>query len=465
MKFTLGDIIDELDGLLYKKAEAQLAAPGNPGSGTGNVVYGDPDATDGAGKKLPGGVEREADPADLTDVCDPQHEAQGKQVPGYAAKPQRAADGAAHTGLNSATESVSHQKASQKANQLLQRLSSLVSGAPAYSVKQSGSAAAQTALQKLLRQEIMKMAEEMAKEEKKEDEEKKEEDKEEKKEEKEASARRYHLAKQAGAQAAVQFLQMLQAQGGVPSAEMQKQAAYQEYMMSKQAGAALAEQTIQRLMGQSAPTGQTKRASTPRFVHPSRKIQPDQAYAQMMKFADAAGINTEMLDHTLTALYREEKGGGPPRPFADRGSVKTAADVAPLMPMLSGLLQEGTVSTEEKQAILDYVASAESMDFETLRRAVQDIAQPEAVLARLMAGDLPEHQRNAVRATSPEPSMPLTQASPSATQAEVLGDVSRSVIPGSLEEHMKAGALENQVLEAVLKGTLRKLNPAAYGHL
>jgi hypothetical protein len=288
----------------------------------------------------------------------------------------------------------------------------------------------------------------------------------------------YQHYKQAGAQAAVQFLGQLQQQD--PQYQIQKEAAARDYQHSKMMGRMAAERDIasarteyllQKQAGYDAAMAaqvqpeQVKAASA--YQHPASQ-NPQEAYEQMLKQARDAGINPDVLHSLLTDMHRQAAlEGGTPRPFVDRGHVKSAVDVAPLYPVLTGLLDEGTISSEEKEAILNYLAGVEDLSEDALRTAVQDLKAPEPVLKRILAGDIQQHQRNTHKADSPEPAMPATQPSPSAESAEETRTVSEggehAQIPGSVEASgPNEDMLEQMIVEAALRNALKRCDPTKY---
>ena len=488
MSLSFGHVLNELEGILdrhdMEKAAtaAQLDSPAKPGK-DGNVLDGNRKATDGAGKKLstPGGQAGSGDPADVTDHTNPQVEQTGKQTTQYNMPyDNNAKDKKQHKSWNSNEGDVA-QKAAEKANNILAWLNQMVHDSS--NEKKAGEDTAEAILRKIVQEELHKRAmpegdkrdyEDDYEEGMDEDEESDEDEDEdyEEGEEKMSSAewKEYKLGKEAGARAAVEFLSKLAAgqqgalaqQAGSSAYSLQKQAALQDYMLSKQAGAQLAEATIQQLLA-------SQQHEKSAYDHPMNAPSPDEAYNQMLKWANDAGIDPDSLHGLLTELYKDQQVGGTPSPFVDRDHIKSSADVGPVYPVLEGLLREGTISKAEKDAILDYLGSAESLDENVLLDATKHLSNKQAVLERMMAGDLQENQRNAHRAPSPEPAMPMTQASPGAMEAEETGSVSMSDIPGSLEEHLKEGGSKNaahtMLVEAALRQALKNVNPDQYGSI
>ena len=424
---------------------------------------------------------------------------------------------------------LSEGKSAEMANNILRGLSALVrNGSGGQTMKQAGSDQAEKVLQRLIQRELRKMAmgdmepEELARkwpslseEEKKHYMEAYPELVEEamalrnmdegggeagggddKDYEKMSAAERaeYEYYKQAGAQAALQYVQqMMGAAQQQPQHDLQKQAALRDYEQSRLAGRQAAERDIQALIQKQAAAAyqagqraalsssqqsqarqqQQQHTKSAQVPHPMNSPDPQEAYNEMLKYAKAANINPDVLHEMLTEVYQAARqDGGTPHPFGSRGHVKNAVDVAPLYPVLSGLLDEGTISSEEKEAILNYLAGVEDLSEDALLTAVKDTRRPQEVLKRILAGDVQQHQRNTHKAPSPKPSMPATQPSPAAETAEESRTVSEGgeeeEIPGSVEE---TAPDEHQplitplIVEAALRSELKRLDPERYKSL
>ena len=508
MSRAVTGILHELEGILEKRAEAAMSQSvysdkpleGNPkdtaGEGSPSAVAQDNKSPRDKALQTNAPMKTQLDDTGKSVAYSQASGSEGKKVDGFNQNPDEEVEG-------EYAKSPADAQTSKMANEILRGLNQLLSGRNGHSYKSAGGQSVDRALLRLLQKSAMS-AEELADKWPSMDEAAREairaempelvaqamqllatdegvEDSGEEAEVEKMSAAQwseYQHYKQAGAQAAVQFLQQLQQQD--PAFQMQKAAALQDYQQSRLMGRSAAERDIavarheyalSKQAGyqaalQAMSQGQTKQASSA-YKHPA-SANPQEAYELMLKQAHDAGINPDVLHELLTDMHRQAAlGGGTPHPFVDRGHVKSAVDVAPLYPVLTGLLDEGTISSEEKEAILNYLAGVEDLSEDALRTAVQDLRDPEPVLKRILAGDIQQHQRNTHKADSPVPAMPATQPSPSAESAEETRTVSEGgkndQIPGSVQAvGPNEDMLEHMIVEAALRNALKRCDPMKY---
>lgn len=525
----LSRMVSELEGVLHLNKSAAALAGGQGGGPVekGNVVDGPATATEGAGYPHPrsaqgkdgdghGQLDHGVNPSQK---ADPDHAVNyNKNQPQSTPK-----DTATHSGANQNADSEVESeykdnplKSAEQANLLLQGLQTLLAPtAPAQQAippKQAGGNAAEELLRRLVAQAMTKQAmsaEEIASKWDSMSDEEKAKCREEYPEacakamemksggqggggegggdtEKMSAAewQQYHLSKLAGERAAMQLLAGLQQPQQqidpvlAHQLAIQKQAAMNDLALSNQLGRQAAErawqeQELAKQAGAQAAQVAARQLQQNGFVHPAHQPGPDESYQEMMKWASAAGFNPQTIHEILSGLHKQAQlqQGGTPYPFRCRGQInKVAVDLGPIRRILDGLLQEGTISQDEAEAIRNRVGAAEELDERTLMRIVEDVENPQQVLERLLAGDVQEFQRNTHYAESPTSAMPATQPTTDAVSAEKSRTVSEGGendrIPGSTEDLPQdvAGA-GSMVIEAACRRMLRNLNPDKYGSL
>lgn len=520
MSLDLGTLVKDLDGILHiKRAAAQLE--GGQGGGAvekGNVVDGSATATQGAGYSPPRADQgKDGDGQGLDQGVSPTQKSDPNRSVAYN-KDQPSNQGQGNetktvTGGNQNADSEvegsyseNPLKAAAQANALLKGLEALLKGAsapakpapapvkaPTPQAKAAGRNSAEQLLARLVQNAMQKKAmdaseiaakwDSMSAEEKAKCEADYPEECAKAKEmmkgkgdaptEKMSAIERrtYELNKLAGQQTALQLLQQLQGGAGqMTPAQMQQKQAELDYMASHQLGQQAADRAWAEQQAKQAAAQAP--AQTLPYQHPlmAPQVDPAVAYNEMLKMAQLAGINPNGLHDLLAQVAQSQKTGGPPVPFVDRGHInKQAVDIGPIRRILTGLLDEQVISQEEADAIRNRVGAAENLDERTLMSLVQGVGNPQAVLERLLAGDVQELQRNTQYAPAPTSAMPATQPTIPATTAEKDRTVSQGgampTIPGSTESMPPGVSPEGMVIEAACRKILSQLDPAKYGGL
>jgi hypothetical protein len=431
MSRQIGDVVREMRRILIKSAEEQLS--------DSNVLDGNRHATDGAGDKVP----EEKKKGDV-DQMHPQIEQTDDGS--TSVDNQIALGGGSETAVkDEGMSSKAPTKMAQLANQILSEMQGALGDSKSRAFKE-GEKTAEAHLKNLLK---IAMEEEDSEEEEPVEEEEEEEEPEDIDLEKMSADQKYQyeMYKQAGAQACMELFEELAAQnpsyvqGMQTGQELTKQASYQAGVdfaklltQSKQAGYEAAKQEIFQALEQEKRANLQLRQQKS-LMHETVK----QALNELVKESEDQ-LRAEKTQRALSVL-EQIADGGTPRPFA----CKAAADIAQVHPVLTGLLNDGTITDEEKQAIIEYLAAAETLDERSISNSVEGVSNAPIVQERIMRNVL---QQNDSPVLAPEPAMPVSQESPS---AEYTGVVSSDTLPTSTD------AQENAKIASVVRSVLNEL--------